>query len=283
MVHSCRETGESFDPAGIRQEATSIGEICFAFACANIDALTSRVRDALTLAGFTLVHCQRLRDVNGGKDTTDEQIQDLIRRFLNYASIAGVVLVSDDRNFAPIMNGILDRKLRCIRLTLHLGNALDTIGETRQLSTPYGHANHQTAARRWAPDVIIDDIYGLKDAEPTEVETIIRRITLRAPFVMRLLGIFIQQRGHRRPLAFRNFVASCWEVLHDENRAHLNEEELEAFITELVRAEVVAKKTVTMDDGGERTVYAFNRQHPVFANALSHSRAMRPLNREESS
>jgi hypothetical protein len=134
-----RDAGIPFDPSAIRDRAAAIGTIAFAFAYGNLEKIPLRAREDLTIASFPLIHCQRLRDRNGGKDTVDEHLQDLINRFLNYDAVDGVILVTDDRDFAPIMRAVLDAGKRLIRFTVRGESMLDQIGEVHRLVPTSGN------------------------------------------------------------------------------------------------------------------------------------------------
>lgn len=287
-LHAHRNAGIPFQPSVIRHAAADIGTVAFAFAYANSHAVPQPVCEDLMLAGFQLIHCQRLRDPNGGKDTVDENIQDLIQRFLAHASIAGVVLVSDDRNFAPILNGIRDRGLRSIVLSLRVQSSLAAIAEVRLLPSPHDRENgHEpTTTRRWDPDLIIEDLRELGVATDPSVRAVtIRRIKLRAPFVEHLLRIILRKfwgEARRRfpelspmehRLSFQSILDQADRCVREEDRTNVSSDDVHAFLSALLDVGVYRRVEVDLPDGGgRRPRYAPNWEHPFCADAIANLR-----------
>lgn len=284
-----RDAGIPFRPAAIRDLAGGVGSIAFAFAYGNIEALPARTREDLTLAGFPLVHCQRLRDGNGGKDTVDEHIQDLIHRFLDSDAVDGVILVSDDRNFAPIMREALDRGKRVVRVTLRGEAMLDQIGEVRRLPSGNGNGHAPEPARRWAPELIIEDLRTLPQAE--DFGQVLRRIRLRAPLVSQFLRAFVRrywmQCGATWSMHFQRLVEFADSVVRDEDRSDVSPDDVRSLLSTLDEIGVVRLVNVPSRRDAERTFRAYlpNWGHPFCADAISdiksHPGSWRPARRRD--
>ncbi|MDO8598894.1 MAG: NYN domain-containing protein [bacterium] len=269
--HTHRDAGLPFHPATIRDAAREVGEIAFAFAYGNIEAIPARVREDLTMSGFPLVHCQRLRDSNGGKDTVDEHIQDLVRRFLTHSAVDSVVFVSDDRNFAPILRGVVDAGKRLVRLTLRGESMLDQIGEVRRL--PHGESVAPAPnGKRWDPDVIIDDLRDLPTLPPGDWPAMLQRIRLRAPFVQHFLRIAVRAylgTWGRAPLSFLGLVELVDSCVRQEDRPHISKDDLHRTLSALVDIGVIRKFTRSYGKDGERPRYEPNWGHPFCAAAIA--------------
>ncbi len=268
-----RGAGLAFEPSAIRDRASAIGTIAFAFAYGNLEKIPPRARENLTMAGFPLIHCQRLRDGNGGKDTVDEHIQDLIRRFLDCGAVDGVILVTDDRNFAPIMRGVLDAGKRLIRFTLRAEAMLDQIGEVRRLLLESGNGREPVADRRWAPEPVIEDLRLLPAMPREEWGPTIRRIQLRAPLVSRFLHALLRRcwgrLGEERTMHFPSLVTFADDMVRAEDRADISRDDLWSFCSALNEIGVFLTISFTHEDGSDRRAYRPDWNHPFCAEAIA--------------
>lgn len=269
-----RDAGLPFDPAAIRDAAAAMGPIAFAFAYGNVEKIPPRTREDLTIAGFPLMHCQRLRDGNGGKDTVDENAQDLIGRFVTYDAVDGVILVTDDRNFAPIMRGILDAGKRLIRLTIRGEAMLDALGEVRQLHRPEpGNGRHAATDRRWNPDLVIEDLRRLPSLPAEERGPMLRRIQLQAPLVQRFLRALLRRLwgrlGSDQKMYFPSLLTFADAMVREEDRADISHDDLRAFCSTLNDIGVLRMISFTHVDGGDRRAYRPDWDHPFCADAIA--------------
>ena len=275
VLRTCRDLHAPFRPEVIREIANQYGEVAFAFALGNLLAITQRDRELLTFAGFPLLHCARLSDGNGGKDTVDENAQDLIRRFLDHGAVDGVILATDDRNFIPIMVGVRDRGYRLIRIAVRTGTDLDRVGEVRHLPLHDGETEGGPAApmRPWAPQLIIDGLQALFSVTtPLERERAIRNMSLQAPLVYRLLRAFLRRRwGMRSPdwlTGFLTLLDDLDAMVLEADRAHVTKDDLRAFLTALNDIGVIEK--IEGQKYGRRQIgYRPNWGHPFCAYAIA--------------
>lgn len=275
-----RDAGLLFDPAAIRDAAAAVGTIAFAFAYGNVERIPTRDRENLTIAGFPLMHCQRLRDGNGGKDTVDENAQDLIGRFVTYGAVDGVILVTDDRNFAPIMRGVLDAGKRLIRFTVRGEAMLDALGEVRRLHLPgTGNGRHAATDRRWNPDLIIEDLRRLPSLPAEEWGPTLRRIQLQAPFVQRFLRALLRRLwgrlGPEQTMPFRILVTYADETVREEDQSDISQDDIRAFCSMLNEIGIIRMVPFTHADGGERRAYRPDWAHPFCADAIADIRDQR--------
>lgn len=268
------KAGIPFDPAAIRDAAAAVGPIAFAFAYGNIEKIPPRTREDLTIAGFPLMHCQRLRDGNGGKDTVDENAQDLIGRFVAYDAVDGVILVTDDRNFAPIMRGVLDAGKRMVRFTLRGETMLDALGEVHQLHRPEPGNGRRTATdRRWSPDLVIEEFRRLPSLPTEEQGPTLRRIQLHAPLVQRFLRALLRRLwgrlGSERTMHFPPLVAFAETTVREEDRKDISRDDLRAFCSMLNEIGILRTFMFEREDGGERRAYRPDWDHPFCADAIA--------------
>lgn len=275
VAKTCRDLRAPFRPEVVRAIANQCGEVAFAFALGNLLAINKRDQELLTLAGFPLLHCARLPDGNGGKDTVDENAQDLIGRFIEHSSVDGVILVTDDRNFIPIMVRVRDRGRKLIRIAVRTGTELDRMGEVRHLPLHDGEAAEGAAApaRPWAPQLIIDGLQTLLSiATPLERERAIRNMSLQVPLVHRLLRAFLRRRwSTRTPDWLTGFLALLDDLdamVLGADRVHVTKEDLRAFLTALNDIGVIEK--VEGEKHGRRQVgYRPNWSHPFCAHVVA--------------
>lgn|GEM_PF-5207176 len=281
FVHGCANAGTTFEPARVFETARQLGAVAFAFALGNFRAIPPDVLERLKIAGADIVvnvHCPRLRDGNGGKDTTDETLQALVQRHLRYSRIHGVIFVTDDRNFAPIMNAVLDTRnpddntrMRCIRISFRRESMLDAIGEVIRL-TDNGKPD-RAPPRRWAPDIILEDLRTLPTLPEDGRPAVLRSISIRAPLVQRLLRALIRKYfcrvGRATPVSFKSLLDLFVTRVRPEDRDDVSDDELHAFLTALIDAGVLTQQEVPQRGGSLRTRYQPNWTHPFCVEAVS--------------
>ncbi|MDP3770711.1 MAG: NYN domain-containing protein [bacterium] len=275
VAKTCRDLHAPFRPEVIREVANQCGEVAFAFALGNLLAVSPRDRELLTLAGFPLLHCARLPDGNGGKDTVDENAQDLIGRFIDHNAVDGVILATDDRNFIPIMVRVRDRGRKLVRIAIRVGTELDRICDVRNLPLHDGETAEGPAAptRPWTPQLIIDGLQALFSVTtPLERERAIRNMSLQAPLVYRLLRAFLRRRWSTRApdwlVGFLAFLDDLDAMVLEADRAHVTKEDLRAFLTALNDIGVIEK--IMGEKHGRRQVgYRPNWSHPFCAHVIA--------------
>lgn len=283
VVRTCRDLRAPFRPERIRELAVQHGEIAFGFALANVFALSPGDREAITGTAFPLVHCQRLRDGNGGKDTVDEHVADLIRRFLGSGAIDGVVIVTDDRNFIPIMMGVLDKGRRLIRIAVRRNTELDRIGEVLYLPlhTEGDASTAPTSSRRWNAEAFIEGLHELVGkGSASERDHAITMLGLRTPLPFRLLRAYLRRRyGGRRgewKVSFPTLLDELSDVILPDDCAHVNTDDLSAFLTALIEIGVITRVETPMPVGRMRRGYYPNWKHPFCAHAIADIRDQEP-------
>lgn len=276
VARTCQDLHAPFRPNVIREVANRCGEVAFAFALGNLLAINKRDRELLTIAGFPLLHCERLPDGNGGKDTVDENAQDLIRRFLDHGAVDGVILATDDRNFIPIMVGVRDRGRQLIRIAVRTGTELDRVGDVRHLplhdEDPID-PGVATPSRPWVPQIVIDDLQVLIGiSSQAERERAIRNMNLKAPFVCRLLRAFLQRwwnsKGPHWLTSFPVLLDEFRTAVLPDDRANVSDDDLRAFLTALIDIGVV-ERVENQKDGRQRRGYRPCWTHPFFVHAIS--------------
>ncbi|MDO8621931.1 MAG: NYN domain-containing protein [bacterium] len=251
VARTCRDLHAPFRPEAVREVATQCGEIAFAFAVGNLLAVGQRDRELLTIAGFPLLHCARLPDGNGGKDTVDENIANLIHRFVDRGVVDGVILATDDRNFIPIMTHVRDRGLQLIRIAVRTGTELDRIGEVRYLPLHEGEPANgvpATPSKPWAPKIVVDGLQDLiRVSSQTERERAIRAMNLDAPLVCKVLRLFLRRWWSRNgPRWLTSFTIALDELRATvlvEDRVHITGDDLHAFLDALIQVGVIEKIT----------------------------------------
>lgn len=245
--------GGRFTPSVVRDAARELGTITFAFAFANIEAIPSRICEELTITGFPVIHCAPMHSnkVLARKDTVDENIQDIIARFLEYADIDGIVLVTDDQNFAPIIGNIRDHGKQCVVLTPRLGSSLGRI--TKSVQLPLNVDTPRTPVA-WNPDVAITELRNAARAgKNTELAgQAITRFHCLAPFPHRVLIRFLRrfrQMYHTDSVGFAKLAACIKTSIAPEDRDALPEETILSFLNILITADVILTHEVQTPEG----------------------------------
>lgn len=271
-VHAHAETGVLFDPSRIRDAANRVGPVGFAFGLANLHAVAPGHLAALALAGFHCIHCERLPDATGGKDTVDELLRDLVRRFCDHTMLSAIVLVSDDRDFASILNLARDRGIRAVVLTFRKRLALGRIAEHRLIPLPHPPKPPTDAAttnaRRWNPEDVYDELRNLLTlTRPEDHEIALARIQTRSPLVQRFLRAFFRKYyggWGKRPMSYHGLVALAEYIVRPEDQVYITRDALSATFSALVTIGVFQKTTV-QESEGPRTRYEPHWSHPLIA------------------
>lgn len=294
-IYGCRDIGISFDPRRILDAARRQGAIAFAYALGNFRAIPQDAQEQIAIAGTNFlvnIHCPRLRDGSGGKDTTDQSLQALVERHLRHSRLDGVIFATDDRDFAPIMNAVLDARhpdtgapLRCIRLSLRSESMLDAIGEVVHLAA---HDQGGSSRRRWVPEILVEDLRLLPTMREDERPAMLQRMRLRAPFVVGLLRSIIRrfygeerrQYPYRAPelgaRSFLGFLEHAKACVFPNDRADVTIEELRSFCTALIEIGVIERTDFPHADGGTRPRYRPNWAHPFCTDAVADIAALPP-------
>lgn len=253
IVKTYAHMGGRFNPLIVRDAARELGTIAFAFAFANVEAIPDRTREELTINGFLFVNCApaSTNGAVGRKDTVDEHIQDMIARFLEYANIDGVILVTDDQNFAPIIGNIRDHGKQCIVLTPRKATSLGRI--TRSIQLPFAVEAPQTHAD-WNPEIAIAELRNAARAgKNTELASqAINRFHCLAPFPYRVLIRFLRrfrQTYHADSVGFVRISACMRSSISPEDRHTLPDEAITSFLSSLIAADVIITNEVPTSDG----------------------------------
>lgn len=271
VLHAHRDAGAPFEPGRIRAAANRVGPVGFAFALANFNAVTPRDRAALALAGFHTVHCEPLVDGAAGKDTVDNHLRDLVLRFLDHAAISAIVLMSDDRDFAPVLTAAHDRSVRAVVLSYRERLALGTLAEHRTLPlTRAPRAPRATPTRRWNPEDAYAHLERMSaTADPAEQRTVIDALRTHAPLPHRVLRSFARKYlvwWGRQPLSFLGLVTVAERTL-DSGESLVTRDMLHQCFSVLVTMGVITRTSIGREDA-ERVRYEPTWTHPYIADAV---------------
>ena len=252
LVRTLGSAGVVFDPIAIRGIARSAGVIEYAFAIGNLSAISPFVQEQLVLAGFMLLHCTRVRNgTPARKDLVDANIHDLVHRVLkNSPHITGVMLATDDQDFAPLLTYIHDLGRRAIVLTPRQGSALGRIAEV--LPIPMTRQAAGTNAG-WNPDVAIRELREIaRAATPLESAQGIARLQILAPIPSIVLRAFLRRfrRLFGTVVIGRGRLTTCAiESVPADIRTTLTDEAVRAFVDALIVAQVILPADVETSAG----------------------------------
>ncbi|MBI4142533.1 NYN domain-containing protein [Candidatus Uhrbacteria bacterium] len=272
IMLTCSRAGARFDPVAIRERAQHVGDIALAFACGNYEAIPAGIRQRLTLSGFPLLHFERLGNGTvARKDVVDANLHDLVRRILDCApGMDGVVLVTDDQDFAPLITAIRDRGKRCIVLSPRRGSALARITEVVDL--PLTLRAREPVNPLWNPEEAILTLCEVAAApEETTQREASTRLQLRSPLPARILRntVRMYRRKHRGAASsFFGLMECARTSASAKELASLPDDAVRGFLEACIASGVLLQFEVKTDEG-PRPRYRPNWNHPFCRDAIA--------------
>lgn len=267
VLRTHEEFGIKFDPIEIRRRAREQGDIIFAFALGNFEALSSSVRQTLRLADFPILHCEDFHVRDERKDTVDQKVVATLYRILRLRDVAGVIVASDDRDFVDAFALVQDFGKIVVAMTLRENGALATVAS--RVIPMYEERFI------WRPDQVIDWLKLLPVLPPEARGGILRTMEERSPFVCRILAKIIQLRcwGEDQSVwtEFRDVEEELWESLYPKERQHVARNELRRFLN-ILRSIGVARSEKLPTTHGARIRWSLQWQHPFCAHVLRAAR-----------
>ncbi|MFH1430346.1 MAG: NYN domain-containing protein [Candidatus Uhrbacteria bacterium] len=272
IVKELVRSGAPFRAKDIRARVRERGVIAFAYAVGNRDAMEQTVLEDLAVNGFPFLHCTRIGSANGGKDTVDQQIVDLVHRHIAHSNIDEVVITSDDRDFASVITATLDRGIACAVLAAKWPSPLEGVCEAIPLRT--SEYEPDVTPDQWRPEEVISALRKIgADADEYAVGAAIAHMDMQAPISYYIIASSIKRSWMSKPKkfaprSFLGFVNILVENIPTRSKEYVTAELLSAFLSELVnRTNLIVRTLMQVNDAAgvtkERQRYVFNAEHPL--------------------
>ncbi|MDO8424953.1 MAG: NYN domain-containing protein [bacterium] len=274
-ARSCEQFGEPFTARHINDAVRDIGgRIVLRFAYATVEALSRRTREDLLLAGFHTIDCITLPNgAEGGKNVTDEYLQDLIRRLLELNAMDGIILVTDDRGFAPTMHAVIDSGKRMVRVSYRHESVLDSIGEVIRISLAGDAQPAGAEAALWEPGQFLDDLHALTIATDerdhrARMRAIRTRVTLPYRFLRSFVRWYFVNFGREQTYGFLFLLSRAMRHIRNVDRDAITNEILHEFLDAVITTGAFRTIEQPAERGTKRS-YGPNWDHPFCAAAIA--------------
>jgi hypothetical protein len=260
LTNTLKTARATLSMRAIRDSALEHGNVAFAYAFTNQQSLSRTVRQELLGAGFLIVLCPGHQSLEGEKDSVDATLADTVRRHLTHSNIEKLVLVSDDRDFLPILNDARDRKVDCVVFTVRPASSLESVATVCRLPIEGAENGHPEVS--WSPELLLNDLD--RDLPESDWKSSYDRMLLHAPIAARLLRYMIVRR---RELPWNpNFHAMldlAEKCVPYRDRASITSQQLRAFLSALIETGVIERreKVPEKNPSSSYRYYTFSTTH----------------------